>query len=432
METYFNNIAPVRNISVFMEQIMDEIAEFTLCDVRGSHGINSFNWRQVLLDLKNQATDMSVVYSVDKIVSFLEDIEHWRELFDSTRDVGRHRYFALEPEHPMFDAVQQSREMVLPTVRKSQSEYSVTGCMYGRYKEISRPCVLIVCTDPENLPIKYLRDMVLCDLNVDGGTTSLCARGSAFDIECYDQVPPGACIGTTVDKGCKVGTFGGYLYDQTSGDCYGITCAHVIHHEKGSLVFQPPAQIETRRSLHAVQPRLFGSVKASIGPLVLSVPDTPWYAVDWAIFQMDEKRILSNTMPPEIFNGLHPGGPIVSVGHMEYGAHVAKCGFKSGLTHGHVCYSNVKFREMPEETFEWSIIADNQGHLFSHPGDSGAWVVNENNELVGYVIGGSNKQRYGNVVTFVTQMNAVLVDIKRHTNLDLRLGSFVRVMNLTK
>ena len=415
--------ADAKKPGTWMKELLREALEITLADFQGLGNVTYLNWRETLPVIGKTAKTIEMRYRMKCALRFLNDLEIGKVLTDSHFPIPSRRPFAVESDYPSLLALDRARDRIADVMRETQTDYSVTCCKYGRYRDLAIPCIYVVCADPENILLKRIPHMENVHVEIEKGTTKLFMRGGDNDLKYYDVVPPGVSIGVKINGEVKSGTFGGYLY--AGKKCYGISCGHVLGGKDVSAlidhnVYQPTFSFAMRDCIATPAATYFGRLHTSKGPVVKYDALCGRRCMDWALFEVDEQRKCKNTLTPWSRGHDNYGGSIENLGKLTLGAPVLKCGFATGVTIGQLAQSIVKFKEVEEESREWCTFSGSN-KAFARRGDSGAWVTDEHCGLIGYVIGGSQDMMRRTQVTHISEMSAVLRDIEESIGLDLRL-----------
>jgi len=115
---------------------------------------------------------------------------------------------------------------------------------------------------------------------------------------------------------------------------------------------------------------------------------------------------------------MRPGDAISEFGVMKLGDELMLFECVSGVKIGEfsAIVSNIKWCEQPTLTKEFAVCR-NDGEIFSDEGDSGAFVLNRDGQLVGILVGGNKATGQA----YVTSIQAVIDDIRAQTGYDVCL-----------
>lgn len=116
---------------------------------------------------------------------------------------------------------------------------------------------------------------------------------------------------------------------------------------------------------------------------------------------------------------IEPGDAITEFGLMKVGDELLLFGHVSGVKTGtfSAILSNIKWPEQPTLTREYAICGDG-GESFAKKGDSGAFVLNREGDLVGILVAATEATTG---VAYVTPIQAVVDDIHAQTGYDVYL-----------
>ena len=136
--------------------------------------------------------------------------------------------------------------------------------------------------------------------------------------------------------------------------------------------------------------------------------------MDWALIELNDARPATNS------SHLYPDGHITT-GASGYAivadyTEVHKVGRITGLTRG-VTKGLKKFNVGEGTPGSLEMTASNIRKGFSIHGDSGAWILNEQGQVLGMTFGGDEK----GLTTFYTPIILMLDDMKTHTGLELEV-----------
>jgi hypothetical protein len=213
------------------------------------------------------------------------------------------------------------------------------------------------------------------------------------------SLSPGDEIGRSAIGGLPltVGTLGGLLTDSASGEMYALSCEHVCG-SIGSIVFQPPPKVSPHNRVAEV---MYVTVPASQTPTSkCNRVKQPVPIPDLAISRLDQ-GIASSA----IHQGIGKVQRVTPIADMTSGDSVTFEGAASGHVRAKVGGLNI-WREI-----QFHGVAHCVGDMFtieprnswylkpklSRGGDSGAWILNQTNNVVswdGMLIGGDGAQAY--------------------------------------
>jgi hypothetical protein len=196
----------------------------------------------------------------------------------------------------------------------------------------------------------------------------------------------------------KSGTLGCLVKEKSGDKLFILTCCHNVVYPISTLSQFEPGIINACTTVTEASP---------LGKVVKVIRD---HEVDAALVEVLPERILqiSNTMP-------QIGSPNQT--RIVYKDDVGKvkvciCGARSGYTEGTLmsAYTDVKIRYADAKIHMINLIAlANNGKSIAKPGDSGSVVFDENNNIIGLVIGGTRRETYAMPIeTVLTKMNVQL------------------------
>ena len=232
------------------------------------------------------------------------------------------------------------------------------------------------------------------------------------------------------------GTIGGYLREKSQHDrIFAVTAHHVVSQGRVKISRSDNVQVESpagidleQNDLEATRAgnRIVGTVFASSGLRTVewdrskchdyssSIPDGSELSMDWALIELNGPRLATNS------SHLYPNDHITK-GALGYaivanGTEVHKVGritgFTDGITDG---LTTANLDKGAPSSLEMT--ASNLNTGFSLPGDSGAWILNEQGQVLGMIIAG-----IGNgLITYYTPIILMLDDMENHTGLKLEV-----------
>lgn len=342
-------------------------------------------------------------------------------------------------------------EHILRIVRTTQHNYALTLGLRGTSIAKAKPTILLSCSEPETLDFTGL-DLSAFDIHLTRLKLDYYGVTIPYDCAYYPEVPCGVSI--SLRKGSP-GAFGGYFRDKKKPEImYGLTCGHVlakaVHDDP---VFQPAdddeaermrdlredkTKLETRlrelqhlgeefksrrqiteRSLKDVENQLhvLEELEKTNGCLfgkfingevhVAKTPSGRRWSSDWAIFAPEMQRVSENNV---MRSGAGRRDVIITeLGAVQEGISVKKygrrTGFKTGTVNALKCH--VRLEGAEEDTTEWPVFGIG-GDEFALKGDSGAWVVSEDDELIGYVVAGSDHLGF----SYISDINLILERVR--------------------
>ena len=259
----------------------------------------------------------------------------------------------------------------------------------------------------------------------------------------FSGPPKNAGYATKLEMGIGVGvvgntegggTIGGYLREKSQHDrIFAVTSHHVVSQGRVKISRSDNVQVESpagidleQNDLEATKAknRIVGTVFASSGLRTVAwdrskchdypIPDGSELSMDWALIELNDAGPGTNS------SHLYPDGPITT-GASGYAivadyTDVHKVGRITGLTHGTTKGLNeVNFGEGAPSSLEMTAANLNTG--ISKPGDSGAWILNEQGQVLGMILGGDEK----GYTAYYTPIILMLDDMENHTGLKLEV-----------
>jgi hypothetical protein len=212
------------------------------------------------------------------------------------------------------------------------------------------------------------------------------------------QLTAGSSIGLSSPS--PAGTAGGFLRDTAASKDYLVSCAHVMRKVGDDVYYPSPNEWGLPTKIGEVRLSLLPGAK---GPNMkcnrVAAPSAP--TLDLAVAELDSSLSLNPEIPK-----VGPVDHVNSISNISQGDYVVFVGKTSGLVEA----------ELGSLCIWHEIEIDNQPYCFSdlfemthrrpfylntnlaEGGDSGAWVVNITNNIVGWdgmLIGGDGAQAYG-------------------------------------
>ena len=314
-------------------------------------------------------------------------------------------------------------EECLQELRK-QDNYSIVLMKRGYHENDAVPYVVITC--PKKIIVKPPVGFVVEQIQ------STISR--YYDEERVKNRPiqNGLSIGESGINGN--GTLGGCLKDKKTGTIYGLTCGHVLK-TVNSAVVQPSDDDNTKRertipTISTVELKNRISMECSSDRVIgKTICTTNGYAdyegniicEDWAIVEIKKDVNYDNSQK---YNHKYEKNTIFRINNPDIllttKQVVSKIGRTTGTTKGYLSGLTfpVKFDNSETETKEYTIICK-EGRYFSKEGDSGAWIVADNGDLIGMVFAGLKHQTGHR--TYFTPIEFLLKQIEEKTNISLEL-----------
>ncbi|KAI9773303.1 MAG: hypothetical protein M1839_002163 [Geoglossum umbratile] len=162
----------------------------------------------------------------------------------------------------------------------------------------------------------------------------------------------------------------------------------------------------------------FGTIHATSGFLISKRRNC---SVDWALVEVDKHRQGSNKTPGIALAG-RPGfesSEVRGISTLMSTTKYSKTGRTTGTTFGSFSHikSHVQLPDNPGYTDEAVVMSLQPGKFFSEKGDSGAFLLSPEGELVGLVVGGCEPERQ----TYVTPIEEVISSIREITGCNVSL-----------
>lgn len=373
--------------------------------------------------------------------------------------------FPIDRAHPACVDFELLLPDLVEALRSLKSYVTINLVLRGIRAQQARPTIVIHGRRPLSIKLA-LQDLVYPNslkLLIWAAQPRLQHDGYSDDgvhiksLQYYESPPRGVSIGSL--EGDQTCTLGGYLVD-SDGKLYAMTCYHGLVTDKNeplegktpSIVFQPSTsdfvdlrhrlerhvadgtasgrvenpKVQEAKVLLAIYNDLKGA-QYRLGDFVAGecrVPPDGTFWEDWALIKVHPNRAVdaSNSSPwdrTEFVAGpaqAKPGDLVSKVGRTT--------GLRTGFVNGPL---GVKIATGGDYTRELTIVPSAGGD-FSYDGDSGAWVINELNEVVGMVIAGDPLDRdpedpetADGPFSFMTDFGHILRCIKVATQLDLNV-----------